>query len=93
MNEAKYLKELSEISRGGGGVGTLSRGSEMRWPISAMGVKFANPPLVLGLKYHDPLHVTKLKEKCSRLFKVQYSKATSKQNKRKAKKASATSGS
>ena len=57
-----------------------------------MGVKSANPPLVLGLKYHDPLHVTELKEKCSRLFKVQYSKATSKkrklkQNKRKAKKA------
>ena len=60
-----------------------------------MGVKFANPPLELGLKYHDPPHVTELKEKCSRLFKVQYSKATSKkrkqkQNKRKAKKANAT---
>ena len=60
-----------------------------------MGVKFANPPLELGLKYHDPPHLTELKEKCSRLFKVQYSKATNKkrklkQNKRKAKKASAT---
>ena len=60
-----------------------------------MGVKFANPPLELGLKYHDPPHLTELKEKCSRLFKVQYSKPTSKkrkqkQNKRKAKKARAT---
>ena len=25
----------------------------MRWPIPAMGVKFSNPPLDLGLKYHD----------------------------------------
>ena len=60
-----------------------------------MVVKFANPPLELGLKYHDPPHLTELKEKCSRLFKVQYSKPTSKkrkqkQNKRKAKKARAT---
>ena len=39
----------------------------------AMGVKFANPPLELGKKNHDPPHVTELKEKCSRLFKVQYS--------------------
>ena len=43
-----------------------------------MGVKFANPPLKLGLKYHDPPHLTELKEKCSRLFKVQYSKPTRK---------------
>ena len=43
-----------------------------------MGVKFANPPLELGLKYHDPPHLTELKEKCSRLFKVQYSKPTRK---------------
>ena len=66
----------------------------MRRPIPAMGVKFANPPLELGLKYHDPPHLTELKEKCSRLFKVQYSKPTrkkrkQKQNKRKAKKARA----
>ena len=26
----------------------------MRWSIPAMGVKFVNPPLELGLKYHDP---------------------------------------
>ena len=43
-----------------------------------MGVKFADPPLALGLKYHDPPHLTELKEKCSRLFKVQYSKPTRK---------------
>ena len=43
-----------------------------------MGVKFANPPLKLGLKYHDPPHLTELKEKFSRLFKVQYSKPTRK---------------
>ena len=65
-----------------------------------MGVKFANPPLELGLKYHDPPHLTELKEKCSRLFKVQDSKPTrqtneqekkrkQKQNKSKAKKARA----
>ena len=59
-----------------------------------MGVKFANPPLELGLKYHDPRHLTELKGKCSRIFKVQYSKPTrkkrkQKQCKRKAKKARA----
>ena len=59
-----------------------------------MGVKFANPPLELGLKYHDPPHLTELKEKCSRLFKVQYSKPTRKKgnkkiNKRKVRKARA----
>ena len=43
-----------------------------------MGVKFANPPLELGLKYHDPPPpVTEVKEKCPRLFNVQYSKPTS----------------
>ena len=47
------LRDLSEISRGEG-VGILNLGSEMRWPIPAMGVKFANPPLDLDLKYHDP---------------------------------------
>ena len=31
-----------------------------------MGVKFANPPLELGLKYHDPPHITELKERFSR---------------------------
>ena len=35
-----------------------------------MGVKFANPPLDLGLKYHDPPHLTELKEKCSRFVNV-----------------------
>ena len=48
-----------------------------------MGVKFANPPLMLGLKYHDPPHLTELKEKCSRLFKVQYSKPTRKKESKK----------
>ena len=43
-----------------------------------MEVKFANPPLELGLKYHDPPHLTELEEKCSRIFKVQYSKPTRK---------------
>ena len=47
------LRDLSEISRGEG-VGILNLGSEMRSPIPVMGVKFANPPLELGLKYHDP---------------------------------------
>ena len=70
----------------------------MRLPTPVMGVKFANHPLELGLKYHDPPHLTELKEKCSRLFKVPYSKPTSKkrkqkQNKRKAKKASNKNGS
>ena len=69
-------------------MGISNLGSEIRRPIPAMGVKFANPPLELGLKYHDPPHLTELKEKCSRLCKVQYSKLTRKkrkQNKRKAK--------
>ena len=57
-------------------------------------VKFANPPLDLGLKDHEPPHLTELKEKCSRLFKVQYSKLTRKKGnknnkKNKAKKARA----
>ena len=69
----------------------LNLGSEIRWPIPAVGVKFTNPSLELDLKYHDPPHLTELKEKCSRLFKVQYSKPTSKKRKQlkiKAKKAS-----
>ena len=52
--QSATIRELSEISRGGGGVGILNLGSEMRWSIPAMGVKFANPPLDLGLKYLDP---------------------------------------
>ena len=57
-------------------------------------VKFANPPLDLGLKDHEPPDLTELKEKCSRLFKVQYSKLTRKKGnknnkKNKAKKARA----
>ena len=93
------VRDLPEIRRGGsGGVGILNLGSEMRLPTPVMGVKFANHPLELGLKYHDPPHLTELKEKCSRLFKVPYSKPTSKkrkqkQNKRKAKKASNKNGS
>ena len=47
------FRDLSEISRGKGG-GILNLVLEMRWPIPAMGVKFANPPLDLGLKYHNP---------------------------------------
>ena len=45
------IRDLSEISRGGegGGVGISNLGSEIRRPIPAMGVKFANPPLELGL--------------------------------------------
>ena len=58
-----------------------------------MRVKFANPPLDLGLKDHEPPHLTELKEKCSRLFKAQYSKLTKKKGnknkKNKAKKARA----
>ena len=58
-----------------------------------MGLKFANPPLKLGLKYHDPPHLTELREKCSRLVKVQFQankkKRKQKQNKSKAKKARA----
>ena len=49
------LGDLSEIRRGGG---NFKFGSEMRWYIPAMEVKFANPPLELGLKYHDPPPVT-----------------------------------
>ena len=41
--------------RGQGEVGILNLGSEMRWPILAMGMEFANPPLELDLKYHEPL--------------------------------------
>ena len=39
---------------GGGGGGILNLGSEMRCPIPAMGVKFANSLFDLGLEYHDP---------------------------------------
>ena len=35
-----------------------------------MDVKFANPPLELSLKYHDPPHLIELKEKFSRLLNV-----------------------
>ena len=35
-------------------MGILNLGSEMRSPIPAKGVKFANLPLDLGLKYRDP---------------------------------------
>ena len=68
-------------------MGISNLGSEIRRPIPAMGVKFANPPLELGLKYHDPPHLTELKEKCSRLCKVQYSKLTRKKRKRNKRKA------
>ena len=49
-------------------------------------VKFANPPLDLGLKDHEPPHLTELKEQCSRLFKVQYSKLTRKKGNKNKKK-------
>ena len=55
FNGQLYLSEISTGGGGGGGVGILNLGSEMRRPIPAMGVKFANPSLDLGLKYHDPL--------------------------------------
>ena len=45
------LGDLSEIRRG---VGILNLGSEMRWDIPAMEVKFANPPLELGLMISWP---------------------------------------
>ena len=50
----KSANGLVRNYRGGGReVGILHLDSEMRWPIPAMGVKFSNPPLDLGLKYHD----------------------------------------
>ena len=62
-----------------------------------MDVKFANPPLELSLKYHDPPHLIELKEKFSRLLNVpealkvfqanKKKKRKQKQNKTKAKKA------
>ena len=80
------LPEIRRGGRGGEGVGILNLGSEMRLPTPVIGVKFSNHPLELGLKYHDPPHLTELKEKCSRLFKVLYSKPTSqKGNKNKIK--------
>ena len=73
------FRDLSEISRGGGGGHfKLGFGNEVTHPCN--GSEFANPPLELGLKYHDPPHLTELKEKCSRLFKVQDSKPTRQTN-------------
>ena len=78
------LRDLSEISRWGGG-GNFKFGFG----------NYVTHPLELGIKYHDPPFRTELKEKCSKVFKVQYSKPTrkkkrkQKQNKRKAKKARA----
>ena len=48
------LGTCQKKGRGERGVGILNLGSEMRWPIPAMGVKIANPTFELGLKYHDP---------------------------------------
>ena len=48
------IRDLSEISRGeGGGVGNFKFGfgNEVTHPCNG---SFANPPLELGLKYHDP---------------------------------------
>ena len=50
------IRDLSEISRwegGGGGVGKFKFGfgNEVTHPCNG---SFANPPLELGLKYHDP---------------------------------------
>ena len=55
-HEIRLHKGLVRNYQGGRGVGILNLGSEMRWPIPAVGVKFANPSLDLGLKYHfsDP---------------------------------------
>ena len=47
-----YKRLVRNQQRWGGGI--INLGSEMRWSIPAMGVKFVNPPLELGLKYHDP---------------------------------------
>ena len=55
------LSDLSEISRvegGGGGNYKFGFGNEVIHPCNIMGVKFANPPLELGLQYHDPPPVT-----------------------------------
>ena len=41
-----------KLAGGGGGNFNFGFGNEVTHP--AMGVKFANPPLDLGLKYHDP---------------------------------------
>ena len=78
MQNFYILGTCQKLAGGEGGVGILNLGSEIRWPIPSMGAKLANPPLKLGLKYHDPPHLTELKEKCSRLFKVQYSEPTRK---------------
>ena len=59
------IRDLSEIIRGEGGVGILNLGSEIRWPIPAMGAKFANPPHELGLKYHDPPPLVWMKKSSS----------------------------
>ena len=50
-----------------------------------MDVKFANPPLELSLKYHDPPHLTELKEKCSRLLNVPGAPKVFQANKKKKK--------
>ena len=51
-----------------------------------MGVKFANSPLELGLKYRDPPHLTELKEKCSRFVNVPGALKVFQANKKKKKK-------
>ena len=59
MDQVDYQnanRDLSEISRGEG-VGILNLGAEIRRPIPVVGLKFANPPLELGLKDHEPPHL------------------------------------
>ena len=53
------FRDLSEISSGGRGGGRggnfkFGFGNEVTHATPAMGVKFADPPLELGLKFHYP---------------------------------------
>ena len=58
------IRDLSEISRGGGGVNfKFGFGNEVTHTIPAMGVKFANPPLDLGLTYDDPPPLVRINDK------------------------------
>ena len=47
-------EDLSQISRGGGLEEILNWALKVMWPSLAMGMKFPDPPLRLGLKYDDP---------------------------------------
>ena len=59
-------------------MGILNLGSEIRRPIPAMGVIFANPLLDLGQKYHDPpplVKTIKISSSCNTLGRVSIMKA------------------